>query len=380
MALVLSTADQHQLTKALEALLSPLRHRTLDDWLREITCEIRPLFRGESTIAAYSSNGMVGHFSADAPELATRLSAATTFRHGELHFADPVMEKGLMVRRERKLDVFTSAILDALAGGLLRRSFFYNEVCRPFNARFTYGVALGGNDGEALIGVNAERPERDPLSEDTIALLSLLAPAFQAGFEMLRRLSHSSRALADAFEQFSDGMVVYDTGSGHELFRNTALQNLSLRDSDFSVVERRALELARALDGLHRRPSSNLTPRPENLCTPPLRDVRTQNSRYTLRASVLPGEMFARDQVVLVAIERHGVSLPTAETLRSRFGLTPREAQVALRLALGDGDADVAVRLGVSIHTARHHAEHIFEKLGVHSRKALALRLASAQN
>jgi DNA-binding CsgD family transcriptional regulator len=65
--------------------------------------------------------------------------------------------------------------------------------------------------------------------------------------------------------------------------------------------------------------------------------------------------------------------------LRERFQLTAREAQVALRLAHGDSDTHLARALGVSPHTVRHHAESVFQKLQVHSRKALALRLAAVE-
>ncbi|HEY8795055.1 MAG TPA: helix-turn-helix transcriptional regulator [Gemmatimonadaceae bacterium] len=376
MALALSSADQRQLAKAIEALLSPLTQPTLDDWLVLITREIRPLLRGESTLVAYSSGRAAGNFSADAPELAASVNAATTFRSGDMHFADPVMEMGLALRRERQLSVFTSAILDSLSGGQLQRSFFYNEVCRPFGARITYGLAIGGNDGEALLGVNAKRPARDPLSEDTLALLALLAPAFQAGFEMLRRLDRSYRALADTLDTLSEGILVYDGATGRELYRNMALQRLPLGDRGFAVVERRACEVARSLHRTQQRSCSRMMTHADQTDLPPLRDIRTQNGRYSLRASLIPVTLFAREQLVLVAVERHGVSLPTAERLREHFGLTAREAQVALRLAYGDSDTELALKLGVSPHTVRHHAERIFQKLDVHSRKALALRLA----
>jgi DNA-binding CsgD family transcriptional regulator len=51
---------------------------------------------------------------------------------------------------------------------------------------------------------------------------------------------------------------------------------------------------------------------------------------------------------------------------------------VALRLEHGDSEAKIAATLGVSPHTVRHHSERVFEKLQVHSRKALALWLSSS--
>jgi DNA-binding CsgD family transcriptional regulator len=377
MGLALSSNDQRQLTVAIEALLSPLVHDTRENWFGAIAREIRPLIRGDSTLIAFTIGGSSGHFSPDAPELASRVTEATAFRMGELHFSDPVMEEGLVTRRKRALQVFTSAILNVISGNQLRKSFFYNDVCRPFGARITYGLGMVGSEGEALFGVNAERSRRDPLSEDTLALLALLAPAFQAGFEMLARLEHAHRALSTTLDMLSQGMLVYDAITGRELHRNPALRTLRFHDPEFDVVEQRARALARALYRVHRSGARGQAGQSGDEALPELGDLRTAGGRYSLRASFLPAAIYTREQVVLVSVEHHGIALPGAVVLRERFGLTAREAQVALRLAQGDSDAELAVTLGVSSHTVRHHTERVFEKLHVHSRKALALWLAT---
>jgi DNA-binding CsgD family transcriptional regulator len=53
-------------------------------------------------------------------------------------------------------------------------------------------------------------------------------------------------------------------------------------------------------------------------------------------------------------------------------GLTPRERQVSQLIATGLSTKAIAFRLGMSEHTARHHTERVFSKLGVRSRAALA--------
>ena len=55
-----------------------------------------------------------------------------------------------------------------------------------------------------------------------------------------------------------------------------------------------------------------------------------------------------------------------------RFGLTKREEDVALLLARRATNREIAGQLDMSPHTVRHHAESIFAKLGVHSRRAVA--------
>jgi DNA-binding CsgD family transcriptional regulator len=371
-----ASVDQRQLTIAMHALLSPLSYDTRDDWFGAISGGIRPLLGGESTLIAYASGKSSGHFSADAPELAMQAEAFTSSSEGEIHFSDDVIEVGMVDRRQRSMSVFTSALLDHLSGGQLRKSLMYNEVSLQFGARVTYAVAVRGNDGEALLGVNAAHPRRDPLSNETLVLLSLLAAPFQAGFEILNRLEAAQNALAAMVDMLSDGISIYDGAKATELHRNPALVALLEADRESSIVAHRVRTLAHSLCTLGQCADlPSMRPAPGTL--PVFDDVQTSTARYTLRASFLPPSVFAREQVVLVAVERAGILLPASETLQRRFGLTPREAQVALRLAHGDSDAELARVLGVSPHTVRHHTERVFDKLQVRSRKALALWLAS---
>jgi DNA-binding CsgD family transcriptional regulator len=57
------------------------------------------------------------------------------------------------------------------------------------------------------------------------------------------------------------------------------------------------------------------------------------------------------------------------------FGLTPREREVARYIADGASAKEIASALGISVHTARHHTESIFAKLGVGTRVAVATML-----
>lgn len=54
--------------------------------------------------------------------------------------------------------------------------------------------------------------------------------------------------------------------------------------------------------------------------------------------------------------------------------LTPREAEVLLWLAQGKSNAEIGTILTCSEATAKRHVLHIFEKLGVETRTAAALR------
>lgn len=61
-----------------------------------------------------------------------------------------------------------------------------------------------------------------------------------------------------------------------------------------------------------------------------------------------------------------------ALVLGRKFGLSPRELEVALLIAQGFSNQEVADAVRVSTHTARHHTQHVLGKLGVRSRSRAA--------
>ena len=82
-----------------------------------------------------------------------------------------------------------------------------------------------------------------------------------------------------------------------------------------------------------------------------------------------------RMQQKLVAPPHENGGLNRQATLRHRYGLTKREAQVAKLLAEGSSNSAIAEELAISPHTARHHTQRILSKLGVHSRSAAGARI-----
>ena len=78
---------------------------------------------------------------------------------------------------------------------------------------------------------------------------------------------------------------------------------------------------------------------------------------------------------MLILVDRLSPALPTTQELRIGFGLRGREPQVALLAAEGLSNAAIAERLRLSAHTVRHYLERVLDRLGLHSRKALALHL-----
>jgi DNA-binding NarL/FixJ family response regulator len=57
----------------------------------------------------------------------------------------------------------------------------------------------------------------------------------------------------------------------------------------------------------------------------------------------------------------------------NRFGLTPRQLQFVQNIGDGMTNKDIAIDLGISEVTVKHHLSTIFDKLGVYSRLELAM-------
>lgn len=66
--------------------------------------------------------------------------------------------------------------------------------------------------------------------------------------------------------------------------------------------------------------------------------------------------------------------------LRTRFGLTAREAEVLLWIARGKANKDIGEILGLSPRTVNKHLEQIYVKLGVENRASAAVKAAEAMS
>jgi DNA-binding NarL/FixJ family response regulator len=55
------------------------------------------------------------------------------------------------------------------------------------------------------------------------------------------------------------------------------------------------------------------------------------------------------------------------------FGLTARELEIVQAIGSGDSNRDIALTLGISLHTVKHHLSSVFEKTGTGTRLELAV-------
>lgn len=85
-------------------------------------------------------------------------------------------------------------------------------------------------------------------------------------------------------------------------------------------------------------------------------------------------EIDGADGRMQVLVVEKNQMLDTA-LLRRRFRLTSREAEIARLLAERLTNNEIAMELGISVHTVRHHVEQVMSKLNVSSRNDVRAKL-----
>jgi DNA-binding CsgD family transcriptional regulator len=230
----------------------------------------------------------------------------------------------------------------------------------------------GDGPGWLRAALECPAPERraSPLpavphaSEGLIHLVSLRC-ALAAGLAALDQLHASRTTLGQAFDDAETGMAIFGDGGRREVARNARLAEVlreePARERLLELMERLAEQTA-ASPGEAGKDCREL-------------ELDLTDGSYRLVASRVAAGKLLPDTAVLILVDRLSPALPTTQELRIGFGLRGREPQVALLAAEGLSNAAIAERLRLSAHTVRHYLERVLDRLGLHSRKALALHL-----
>ena len=198
---------------------------------------------------------------------------------------------------------------------------------------------------------------------DALMPVVSLRCALAAGLRTLDRLAAWRSTLGQAFDDVDTGMAIFGNDGTRQVARNTRWDELveeePERDRLVELIQRQAREAA----------ASGQCLREED------RELALAGGSYRLAASRAAAGTLLPEAAVLVLVDQLSSALPTTRELRISFGLRGREPQVALLAAEGLSNAAIAERLRLSAHTVRHYLERVLERLGLHSRTALALHL-----
>jgi DNA-binding CsgD family transcriptional regulator len=209
-------------------------------------------------------------------------------------------------------------------------------------------------------------PRVTAASEECLPLVSMRC-ALAAGLAILRRLDEWLSMLGHVCDDVNAGMAIFRREGLEQVVRNERWDELlddePQRDRLRELITRQAGHTAASVGSMR-----------EDYV-----ELELSGGSYRLIAKRAPAGTLLPDAGVLVLMDRVGPDLPTTRELRVSFGLRGREPQVALLAAEGLSNAAIAQRMRLSAHTVRHYLERVLTRLGLHSRKALALHLMAAE-
>ena len=242
--------------------------------------------------------------------------------------------------RERTGD-WTSArkTSDFVALRDFRRREIWAELYRGEGTNYWLDIGLPPQPNGQTRVLIFKRLRRDFDEDDRLAL-ELLQP------HLLRRFTAATEAAeaAGALASLDDGR-----GDGPE--------GLILCSSG-GVIEFASRRARQTLEAYFGRPGTRL---PEPL-------------RSAIASARTPLTAIRGDRTLTVRVARAGtlfvLLLDERDTRVDR--LTRREREILARVALGETDAEIGALLGIAPATVAKHLEHIYERLGVHTRTAAA--------
>lgn len=205
-----------------------------------------------------------------------------------------------------------------------------------------------------------------------LAMLRLLAPCFRAGMTIGGQVHRHRENLLATFDACGDGCAIFNENAVL-LHRNPALARILAETESYQQLSSALLETVNAIRDAHVR-HRDFSERMARISTL----HRFGSEEYAVAGCIL--ELGACDGTsILVTVTSSGLrKLDNEDAMRVRedFGLTQREFEVALMLRSRHTNHEIAQRLGVSEHTARHHTENVMRKLRVRTRTEVARSLS----
>jgi DNA-binding CsgD family transcriptional regulator len=228
--------------------------------------------------------------------------------------------------------------------------------------------------------VSAPTGKREPLGQ-----LSLYraagSPAFdaadaQALRDVLHYLSHALvevkfTATVPSTEQIAEEAMAVLNDAGELLFSDAGWSRLVRLARGEPISPGSAREEPRALKEFLRGVLQSTRAAPNTLHM-----IDSSWGRFSFRQHYLDGQSGGSAQALIVSrLASDPVRLTEGA---SRLELSPQQREVALMIALGLTNAEIAEKLDVSVNTAGYHVKQVFAKLDVHERTDVAKMLRKA--
>jgi|GEM_PF-2758618 len=363
----LTSRELDRLAKAQQVLLAPLAHATPEAWMHAVNAALKGLFDAELAVftmgTASSDHLASGGVPADALDTYARDFAAgdlagdlvARIAHGfyveEDFHRDPTFAQhraGAAYNEWYRPNRLTDAVGMFAHGAPVHTPELYARLAEPVVAN----VLLAGTPRAHGKGAAGGR-----------TMLALLQPALAASVGTWQRAAAGPLRVAATLDALALPFWYFDA-EARCLHESAEAAQLAARLPGGAALPTEAARLARAMLRALRAGSPGPAMRGLSLGGEPLRLVG---------AYLAPDTRVA--PAVIIRVEGGEAWLPDEGSVRRRFRLTEREAEVALLRARGATTAAIAEHLAISIHTVRRHTERVMEKLSVGRASEIVTRL-----
>lgn len=261
------------------------------------------------------------------------------------------------------------------------RHEFYDWQLRRSGVRYFIGSRMRDEgDLSSMIGLNFT-PRHGPPSEHEIKAFAIVRNHVRNAWQLHNRRGRGDGLPAFLSERVPWGVITLDA-RGRVLAMNAQAERI-VAAGDGLRVERG--HLAAAQPPQHRALQSLIAAVLKAAASPAVHEggavlvTRPGLPGYVLQ--VLPNirsdEIGAGPAAIVYISDPLRAARPDRKTLIAAFGLTPREADLAVHILRGGRLADAADRLAMSRNTGRNHLQAIFRKTETNSQTAL-IRLLGA--
>jgi DNA-binding CsgD family transcriptional regulator len=178
-------------------------------------------------------------------------------------------------------------------------------------------------------------------------------------------------SLADALDHINEGAVLLNS-DGQLIWHNRAFDKLLVENREGHMLVAAVIEFAADFYTDLNDARHSGRDREESVT----RDVNVGRIEHEIHCTLMPEGMLGLESYALCLIKRTASKWSSYEEhLRQTWGLTEREAQVAVECLRGNKNLEIAERLRISVETVNKHLDKVYQKANVRGRAELASRL-----
>ena len=270
-------------------------------------------------------------------------------------------------------------VVATTADSELRKTGYYNEILKRLDAHHVlYGIVR--EQGDALGQLSLYRPADAPAftqreRSDLASVMRYVAHGVAGGE------GRSEAQAPMAFEDSEDeamlvtdrqGVIRHASEKGRRMLllaTTSEINPASLKSAVNERATRTLRELCGKLQGVAQGEDAS----------PPVITAETRWGRFILRAYWLVDDLQAEGALIGVRIQRQQPMILRFIQAMSRLPLSSQQREIALMIAQGRSNQEIADGLGITGNTVAYHIKQIFLKLDVHDRAGAVAKIVSGE-